>query len=299
MPAPHEDDISSTKENRRTRTRDRPKATPTVTSSSRRAPLGGRNTNTDEPPRRPPSSPPPDSDSGRIAWLEAELAHARAQRDSANAALRAQCEWPPAPRREHAAVDEPIPRPRNASKLGVDILEWNAIHTVVRDALSSAQLWKAQSPSKLAMVYNAVEEKFPVLRRCEGQWGIDRLAKQTWSNRKSYQSCISNPGTYHGCRAAARRVRPSIASGSVAAPRNSATLPQSPRCSPVAGPSRPHRRARLQRVDDEDDEDDGLMQFQESQDEGDEDEEEPEMSRSEGKKRVAPQDGASNKRRRN
>jgi len=98
------------------------------------------------------------------------LADARAQRDSANAALRAQRERIPAPHREHAAIDESIPRPRNASKvkmedlqeqLGADSLEWNAMHTVVRDALSSAQLnpgrnWKAQNPSKLAMAYNAV-----------------------------------------------------------------------------------------------------------------------------------------------
>ncbi|KAJ7195772.1 hypothetical protein GGX14DRAFT_674316 [Mycena pura] len=281
---PHKDDISSTKENRRTRARDRPKATK-ATSSRRHAPLGDRTTNTNEPPLRPPSSPPPESESGRIARLEAELSHARAQRDSATAALRAQRERAPAP------VVNTLPS-TNASKvkmedlqeqLGADSLEWNPIHTVVRDALSSAQLnpgcnWKAQNPSKLAMAYNAVEEKFLALRRCEGQYGVDRLAKQAWSNRKSYQTCVSNPGTYHGRRAAARR---------------------SPPCSPVAGPSQPHRRARLQRVDDEDDEDDGLMHFQESQDEGDgaEDEEELEMSRAEGKKRAAPRDG-SNKRQR-
>ncbi|KAJ7607438.1 hypothetical protein DFH06DRAFT_1249889 [Mycena polygramma] len=48
-----------------------------------------------------------------------------------------------------------------------------------------AQL-EAQKP-KFAMAYNAVEEKFPIPRRCEGQWGIDRIAKQIWGNRKSYR----------------------------------------------------------------------------------------------------------------
>ncbi|KAJ7208947.1 hypothetical protein GGX14DRAFT_395572 [Mycena pura] len=294
---PHKDDISSTKENRRTRARDRPKATK-ATSSRRHAPLGDRTTNTNEPPLRPPSSPPPESESGRIARLEAELSHARAQRDSATAALRAQRERAPAP------VVNTLPS-TNASKvkmedlqeqLGADSLEWNPIHTVVRDALSSAQLnpgcnWKAQNPSKLAMAYNAVEEKFLALRRCEGQYGVDRLAKQAWSNRKT-----TTARTMAVARLPAASIPPSPPAPSL--PR-SATPLQSPPCSPVAGPSQPHRRARLQRVDDEDDEDDGLMHFQESQDEGDgaEDEEELEMSRAEGKKRAAPRDG-SNKRQR-
>ncbi|KAJ7209276.1 hypothetical protein GGX14DRAFT_632565 [Mycena pura] len=191
-------------------------------------------------------------ESCRIARLEAELANR---------------ERSAAPRREHAALDEPILRLPNASKVKMQDLQepiaWNGtpyMYTVVRDALSSAQLnpgrnWKAQNPSKLAMAYNV--------------------------------TCVSDPGTYHGRRAAARGVRPSIASGSSTAPRNSTTPPQSPHCSP----SRPHRRARLQRDDDED----GLMHFQESQDE-DASEEEPEMSRAGGKKCAAPRDGASNKR---
>ncbi|KAJ7466316.1 hypothetical protein FB451DRAFT_1485063, partial [Mycena latifolia] len=44
--------------------------------------------------------------------------------------------------------------------------------TSTRDALSAARLdydrnWKVQKPDKFAMAYNAVEEKFAVLRRCE------------------------------------------------------------------------------------------------------------------------------------
>ncbi|KAJ7210892.1 hypothetical protein GGX14DRAFT_394512 [Mycena pura] len=178
----------------------------------------------------------------------AELANARAQRDSAEAALRAQREWAPAPRREHAAVDEPIPRSPNASKVKMEDppgqlapIAWSGTPYI---------LWCTTPCPSRNSTYNAVEEKFPALRRCEGQWGVDRLAKQAWFNRKSYHSTT--------------------------APRNSAT-PLQPHCSP----SRLHRRARLQRVDDKDDEDDGLMHSWESQDggDGDDDEEEPEMSR--------------------
>jgi hypothetical protein len=60
------------------------------------------------------------------------------QRDRADAALRAERQRAPVPRREHnAAADESIPRPPNAAKVKMEALremldlkkmEWNAIH---------------------------------------------------------------------------------------------------------------------------------------------------------------------------
>ncbi|KAJ7301911.1 hypothetical protein DFH08DRAFT_827114 [Mycena albidolilacea] len=62
----------------------------------------------------------------------------------------------------------------------LSLLALHSWKTAARDALTAAQLdmernWKAQKPSKLAMAYNT--EKFPILRQCEGQWGVDRIAK--------------------------------------------------------------------------------------------------------------------------
>ncbi|KAJ6507027.1 hypothetical protein C8R45DRAFT_1176684 [Mycena sanguinolenta] len=153
-----------------------------------------------------------------------------------------------------------IARPSNTSKvkmtelqdmLDIDDLTWNAIHTCTRDALSAAhpdyeRNWKAQKPEKFARVYNAIEEKFLVLRHCEGQWGIDLIVKQTWGNRNRYQHCVRDPSTYHGRRAAARRDR-RLRSGSPTRTPSRRSLPpqsraHSPRRSPSAGPSRPPPR---------------------------------------------------------
>ncbi|KAJ7236153.1 hypothetical protein C8J57DRAFT_1530257 [Mycena rebaudengoi] len=241
---------------------------------------------------------PPEPESARVARLEAELEAMKEQRDRADAALRAECQRAPVPRREHnAAADESIPRPPNAAK------------TATRDALTAAQLdmernWKAQKPSKLAMVYNAVEEKFPILRQCEGQWGVDRIAKQTLSNRKSYQSCISNPATYRGRRAAARHTAARRGAATRRTPshtppatpsRTSATPTPSPCRSPSAGPSQPRRHARPQRVPNFDSDDDLLDFDDDVQDNGEEDDG-PELSPSGGKKRAAPPDGPARKR---
>ncbi|KAF8145347.1 hypothetical protein K438DRAFT_1945106 [Mycena galopus ATCC 62051] len=286
-------------------------------TSSARAPLRDRNVITNEEGQKMSPSPPPEPESTRIARLEAELEAMKAQRDHADAALCAERQRAPVTRREHeTAADESIPRPPNAAKmLDLEKMEWNAIRTATRDALTAAQLdmernWKAQKPSKLAMAYNAltyleVEERFPVLRQCEGQWGIDRIAKQTLSNRKSYQSCVRNPSTYCGHRAEARRTTIHRAAVRVAAARRtpSHTPPAtpspiaapSPRRSPSAGPSQPRRRAQLQRVLSFDGDDD-LMNFDNDlQDNGDEGDE-PELSASEGKKRAAPPDGQPQKR---
>ncbi|KAJ6581977.1 hypothetical protein B0H19DRAFT_1117173 [Mycena capillaripes] len=209
-------------------------------NSMLRAPLADRNADMSQAS----SGTQGESQADRIARLEAELEAMKEQRDRANEALRTERLRGPAPReRPSTAANEFIPRPSNASKvkmgelkemLDIDHLTWNAIHTSTRDALSAARPdydrnWKAQKPDKFAMAYNAVEEKFPVLRRCEGQWGVDRIAKQTWGNRKSYQNCVRNPSTYHGRRAALRRGRHSPEPTPPTSPTRSAhTPPRSP-----------------------------------------------------------------------
>jgi len=193
--------------------------------------------------------------------------------------------------------------------LDIEKMEWNAIRTATRDALTAAQLdmkrnWKAQKPSKLAMAYNAVEEKFPILRQCEGQWGIDRIAKQTLSNRKSYQSCICNPATYRGRCAVVRRTaaRHAVATRRTpshtppATPSRTSAIPApSPRRSLSAGPSQLRRRAQPQRISSFDSDED-LMDFEDDMQDNEEEDDGPELSRSEGKKRAAPPDGPARKR---
>ncbi|KAJ7244672.1 hypothetical protein C8J57DRAFT_1680502 [Mycena rebaudengoi] len=234
---------STSNENHDPRPRARTKRSRVPTASSARTPLRDRNVTTHEGAQTISTALPPEPESARVARLEAELEAMKEQRDRADAALRAESQRAPVPRREHnAAADESIPRPPNAAKvkmealremLNIEKMEWNAIRTATREALTAAQLdmernWKAQKPSKLAMAYNTVEEKFPILRQCEGQWGVDRIAKQTLSNRKSYQSCISNPATYRGRRAAARHT----------AARRGAATRRTPSHTPPATPSR-------------------------------------------------------------
>jgi len=267
--------------------RSRPHRPKAAANSTRRAPLGAANS---------------ESDADRIARLEAALEEMK----QANDALRAERVQPPPPN-EHfvAAADDLIPRPSNASRvkmgdlrmtLGVDDVTWNSIHTCTRDALAAARPdynrnWKAQKPDKFAKAYNAIEEKFPVLRRCEGQWGIDRIAKQSWSNRKSYRNCVRDPSTYHGRRAAARRDR-----NSTPTPTPPAS-PDAEPTSPVAGPSQP-RRPTVRRITSPDvDGEDNLMDFDEAPgDVGDDEDDEIDPEDPNGKKRAAPQDGAARKR---
>ncbi|KAJ7802156.1 hypothetical protein B0H14DRAFT_3488770 [Mycena olivaceomarginata] len=93
--------------------------------------------------------------------------------------------------------------------LGYDKPNWNALRTFIRDTILAARLkwhsdWKAQNKKKLGDVYELVAEEFPEVRRFEGLWAIDRIAQQTWGNRISYKSCVTNPNTYRGRRAAQR-----------------------------------------------------------------------------------------------
>ncbi|KAJ7841619.1 hypothetical protein B0H14DRAFT_3140181 [Mycena olivaceomarginata] len=262
----------------------------------------------------------PEPESARIARVEAELEAMKAQRDHADAALHAERQRAPVPRRGHnTAADESIPRPSNTAKvkmLDIEKMEWNAIrmricfrYTATRDALTAAQLdmernWKAQKPSKLAMVYNSVEEKFPILRQCEGQWGVARIAKQTLSNRKSYQRCVRNTATYHGRRAVARHTaacraaatRRTLSHTPPASPSRTSAIPaSSPRRSPSAGPSQLHRCAQPQCVPSFDGDEDLRDLDDDVRDNGDEDDG-PELSCLERKKRAALPDGQARKR---
>ncbi|KAJ7227094.1 hypothetical protein GGX14DRAFT_555680 [Mycena pura] len=185
------------------------------------------------------------------------------------------------PRPEHAAVDEPIPRPPNASKirmedlqekLGADSLEWNAMHTVVRDALSSAQLnpgrnWKAQNPSKLARALLHLSL-------------TTHLTLWAWSNRKSYQSWLS------ATHALSLRATPSRRWRSPLTARHS----QGPPDHVIGSVPNVLTTRTLTRTTA------SCTYFPNSQDEDVKGEEEPEMSSAEGKKCAAPQDGSSNKR---
>ncbi|KAJ6586515.1 hypothetical protein DFH09DRAFT_1359802 [Mycena vulgaris] len=277
----------------------------TVQNSMPRGPLADRNA--DMSPTS--SGTQGESEADRIARLEAEVEAMKEQRDRANEALRNERLRGPAPCQQPSAANDFIPRPSNASKvkmgalqemLSIDHVTWNAIHTSTRDALSAARPdydrnWKAQKPDKFAMAYNAVEEKFPVLRRCEGQWGIDRIAKQIWGNRKSYQNCVRDPSTYHGRRAADRRTHLSPEPTPPASPTSPAHTP-TPRRSPSPGPSQPRpRRPAVRRVSSSDlDGDDDLLDFDDKagQRSGDEGEEKA------GRKRAAPQNAAPHKRNR-
>ncbi|KAJ7346050.1 hypothetical protein DFH08DRAFT_870476 [Mycena albidolilacea] len=197
----------------------------------------------------------------QVRELQAQLRSMQSALDRSHEAERA-AEARAAAAEQHTAAPLPsdvrtgsVGRPNNIAcvkmeelqqHLGFDDIQWNALRTCVRDALSAARLdlntkWKAQAPAKLSMAYNAIEEEFPQLRRFPGQWGVDRIAKQCWSNRRSYRSCVGNQTTYRGRRAAARR-----ATGSELPPHpcrrihrrsTSRSDSDSRNSTPVAGPS--------------------------------------------------------------
>ncbi|KAJ7125551.1 hypothetical protein C8R43DRAFT_958505 [Mycena crocata] len=285
-------------------------------NSMPRVPLTDRNTDIVQTS----SGTQDESEADRIARLEAEVEEMKKQRDRVNEALRTERLRGPAPHeRPSTAANDFIPRPSNASEitmgelqemLDIDQVTWNAIHTSTRDALAAARPdynrnWKAQKPDKFAMAYNAVEEKFPVLRRCEGQWGVDKIAKQIWGNRKSYQNCVGNPSTYHGRRAAVRRRhhrrRYSPEPAPPASPTNPAPTSTASR-QPSPGPSQPRpRRPAARRLSSSDlDGSDGLLDFDDNGGQHNRDETgDDEASRDpKGKKRAGPQHGAAHKHRR-
>lgn len=77
--------------------------------------------------------------------------------------------------------------------------------------------WKGQQNRKLAKLFDAVsppshtrchesttspqvEEAEPSLRCFQNQWAVEYLAKEVFTNRKTYTSCRDNPTTYRGRR---------------------------------------------------------------------------------------------------
>ena len=135
-----------------------------------------------------------------------------------------------------------------------------------------------------------------MLRRFEGQWGIDRIAKQTWGNRKSYQSCVNNPSTYRGSR---RQWSPSTSPSQSATARRERD-PTPPRVrSPSAGPSQPQRPAPRRIISSDDEDDDDLMDFDDHNQQPDDDDEGEEESPKDpkGKKRAALGDGGAPRKR--
>ncbi|KAJ7840210.1 hypothetical protein B0H14DRAFT_2587608 [Mycena olivaceomarginata] len=58
--------------------------------------------------------------------------------------------------------------------------------------------WKAQSTTKLSHAFDgySIEDDFPELRQFNGQWGVNRIAKDVWDNRKTYIHCVHKPSIY-------------------------------------------------------------------------------------------------------
>ncbi|KAJ6448813.1 hypothetical protein C8R45DRAFT_1045783 [Mycena sanguinolenta] len=218
------------------------------------------------------------------------------------------------------------------ANVGYDRKKWSALRACVRDCITksgrslqgggfpllvmclrAARLnwdgnWKSQSTTKLGYAFNAVEDDFPKLRRFEGQWAVNRIAKDVWDNRKTYIHCADKPSTYIGRRAAQRRAAGSAgtdpqrgASPTPApSPRYSpAPVPDSPRRSPSPGPSQlrpqPRRRARAPSSSSSDDDD--LVNFDDDQHPDDAGEEEEVDKGGKGKKRAKTNGGPRSKRR--
>ncbi|KAJ7159370.1 hypothetical protein C8R43DRAFT_948299 [Mycena crocata] len=268
-------------------------------SSSRRNPLTNQN-------RSDPSDVQPDGDTNaRIRELEAQIHQLRDVH-------------PPPREREIPSIARPkrvsdVTMAEICDALGFEKDKWIDLRSCTRDCLSAARLdtklnWKAQDPTKLGMAYNAIEQDFPELRRFEGKWGVERIAKDTWDNRKSYKSCSRKPSTYVGRRAAARREarrqRSRLSSPLASPPRSPARSPgpPSPRSPSTPGPSQPPRARRQPRriPSSEDDSGDDLLNlYAPEQQQQEEEEEEGEDPSGKGKKRAKSGGGSSGKRRKN
>ncbi|KAJ7348165.1 hypothetical protein DFH08DRAFT_1080268 [Mycena albidolilacea] len=212
--------------------------------TSARTPLGTHDENVPKSVRQ-----------GQLHELQAQVRRMQSELDRAHAAEQAAVAHAaaaenPAPPQPSDAPAGSIPRPNNMSnvkmedlqqQLGFDTAQWNVLRTCVCDALSAACLdreakWKAQPPGKLSMAYNAIEEDFPQLRRFSGQWAVHRIAQQSWSNHRSYRSCVGNESTYRGRKAAARRINhDGSASPHIPSHRRRSSHSRTP--TPIAGPS--------------------------------------------------------------
>ncbi|KAJ7256668.1 hypothetical protein C8J57DRAFT_1472945 [Mycena rebaudengoi] len=244
-----------------------------------------------------------DDAAARIRELEAQVRQTEAKLQETEARLReGDPALPPPPPRA-----DTLPRPKRVSEvtmaeiqdeLGFDKLKWIDLRSYTRDCLSAARLnpklnWKAQDPSKLGMAYNAIEADFPQLRRFEGKWGVERITKDTWDNRKSYKKCRDNPATYVARRIASRResrrrrssppTSPRLSPRNSSPPRSHSPRNQSP------GPSQPRPRPHRRRIESDDD-----LQFSDGPDA--EQEEDEEVSGEKGRKRTKSGGGSPSKR---
>ncbi|KAF7350734.1 hypothetical protein MSAN_01634500 [Mycena sanguinolenta] len=290
--------------------------------SSRNAPLQDHNTGS--------ASSGSQEDPGRIRELEGLLREAQDRLRATEVRLgeRGDAVHGSPTRRNESRVPAPsrlsdITMEEIRTQLGYDKKRWNALRACIRDCLSAARLdwnhnWKSQSTTKRGYAYNAVEDDFPELRRFEGQWAVNHIAKNVWDNRKTYINCIDNPSTYFGRRAAQRHLDDGVggtgsrrASSPTPAPsvRNITPPPQeSPTRSSSAGPSqlRPQLRRRARAPSSSsssssDDEDD-LLEFDDDQDpdsagqEGEREEGEANENSGTGTKRAKSSGGSSSKR---
>ncbi|KAF8125904.1 hypothetical protein K438DRAFT_1790832 [Mycena galopus ATCC 62051] len=231
-------------------------------------------------------------DAARIHELEALLRETQGQLRTTEARLEARGDAEQGSSiRRNATQDHRIGAPSRLSDvtmkeirthLGYDRKRWSALRACVRDCLRAARLnwdsnWKSQSTTKLGYAFNAIEDDFPELRRFNGQWAVNRIAKDVWDNHKTYMHCVDQPSTYIGRRAAQRRAR------------GGAAGTNSPRHSPTPGPSQPHpqprRRLRAPSSSSSDDDDD-LLNFNDDQYHDSVGEEEEDGKGGKGKKRA-------------
>ncbi|KAF8892957.1 hypothetical protein BD779DRAFT_1669972 [Infundibulicybe gibba] len=109
-----------------------------------------------------------------------------------------------------------IPRPSRTSQTSIhDIrchmdlkgpehdLEWARVRAVVREYLISGRIewdlgWKAQSTQRLGKIYDAIEEKFPALRRFRSSWATEYLTRNAFNNHKTYETCKNDKTKYRG-----------------------------------------------------------------------------------------------------
>ncbi|KAJ7133656.1 hypothetical protein C8R43DRAFT_956501 [Mycena crocata] len=302
MPSSNTHSLHSSPEKENASSSTRRKAQHKAHSSSRRDPL--RTQNRSDPSDVPSGQVRPvDDPNARIRELEAQI---RQLRDAHPA--------PPPREREITSIARPkrvcdVTMGEICDQLGFEKDKWIDLRSCTRDCLSAARLdtklnWKAQDPAKLGMAYNAIEEDFPELRRFQGKWGVERIAKDTWDNRKSYKKCSHNPSTYVGRRTAARREARRRHSRFSSPPASHPRSPErssgspSPRRTPTPGPSQPSRvRPQPRRVPSSpEDSGDDLLNF-DHQDAAEQEEEEDPSGK--GKKRSRSGGGSSGKRRRN
>jgi hypothetical protein len=109
-----------------------------------------------------------------------------------------------------------------------------------------------------------IEEVFPETARFTGQWGVDRITKQCWDNRKNCSSYVNNLATYRRLKAVARCDACAAAASPASCSRSC-----SGSCSLSAGPSQPRRVPHVDNSEEENESShDTLAPFSGSKDNG-------------------------------